>query len=89
MLCGSDSFEPVLGEDFADLCEGLGAVVDDGEHGVSESRDGARAGAGSDGAVVLAQDDVAAPVQAVLDEPVVTPQGEQGIRGRPARVKGW
>ena len=79
LLCCGDGFEPVFGEGLADLGEGLGAVVDDGQHGVSERRHGAWAGAGSDGTVVLAQGHVAPPVQAVLDEPVIAPQGEQGV----------
>ena len=86
--CGGDGFEPVFGEDLADLGQGLSDIVDDGEHGITEGRHGTWAGAGSDGAVVLAQDHVAAPVQAILDEPVVAPQGEQrvgvGLLGRKA-----
>lgn len=53
--------------------------MDDGEHGISEGCYGAWACAGSDGAAVLAQDDIASPVQAVIDEPVIAPQVEQGV----------
>lgn len=50
--CG-DGPEPVLGEDLVDLGEGLGEILDDGRHGVSERRRSAGVGSGSDGNMVL------------------------------------
>lgn len=49
------------------------------EHGIAQCGHGLRAGTCTDAAVVLAKDHVAAPVQAVLDQPVVAPERQQGV----------
>ena len=50
------------------------------EYGVAQGGHGLWDWSGADAALILAQDDVASPVQAVLDQPVVAPQGQQGER---------
>lgn len=56
-----------------------GEAVGDGEHGVAEDRHGLRSRTGADATGVLAQEDIAAPMEAVFDAPVVAHEGEQGL----------
>ena len=56
------------------------------EHGVTKGRHGLWNGSGADAAVVLAQDGVASPVEAVFDHPVMAPKGEQVVG---AGLVGW
>ena len=51
--------------------------MDETQHGITERGHGLRDDAGSDSTGVFAQDDVAAPVQGVLDPPMVAPQREE------------
>ena len=70
----------VFGEDLSDVGDGAGCFSDDVEHGIAQGGHGLRPSAGTDATMVLAEDDVAAPVEAVLDQPVIAPDGEEGVR---------
>lgn len=70
----------VLAEGFAGFADSEAGASVEGERGVAEICEAVPAGA--DAASVFIHGDVAHPVQAVLDRPVVAPKREQPLGGR-------
>lgn len=76
-----DGGASILGARHAHGWDGKGEKIGDGQHGVAQYGHGLRQGSGSDCAGVFVQEDIAPPMQAVFDAPVLAREGEQGLRG--------
>ena len=79
ILDGCDGAEAVFSEDFTDFCERTGKAVSDARQGVAHCGHGLGSGAGSYRAGIFSKDDIASPVETILDPPVVADEGEQGF----------